>query len=156
MTTPLADQIAAANAEVRGLLTTTMPGIELAKGEPPAWAAEMLDRHLTPTAPRCAHIAARPVQPTFLFAWEGHARCRSCVQAFALTQLAAGATLGDAEEGTCDRCREHVGADQLTTLVIRIDLWVLQGALCPPCSRGEGVKEWLPPRMVRKRKRRKR
>lgn len=137
----LADQIAAATAETRTLMGRAIPGAEHAPCKAQsAWSAEVLDRLCTPTAPRCRHLARRPIQPAFAFIWEGHWRCRRCVQDHAQAEHKAMQNgtwrgLGSEEEGTCDRCRTEVGPNLLTATVLRTDMFVVQAAICPRCER---------------------
>jgi hypothetical protein len=55
--------------------------------------------------------------------------------------------LDPAEEGTCDLCRRFVGGSNLTSLVLREDLWVLTAALCADCQEwtlANGASAWQP------------
>jgi len=125
------EQAEAAQRETRSLMDAILPGHHRGQGLMPSWAAQMFQ--LTHETPRCRHLASRPVQPWFAHMWEGIWRCRACIQ----ERVASGvqSVANPIEDGTCDRCRRFVGGDQLTLLILRQDLWVLDVALCPDCAR---------------------
>lgn len=132
------DQIGGAVAETRALIERSMPGIGAPhQGEMPGWARQLTDRFFTPTCPRCLHLETNPLQPSFLFVWEGVWRCRACVLRHAQakrSEMAQGtyAGLGVVEEHTCDRCRRR-SDETLTAGVIRQDVWVINLGLCASC-----------------------
>lgn len=124
------DQIQAAITHSRQMVNNVLgvPG-HRPQDHLPDWVMELFDRFTTPTTPRCAHIARRPMQPWFLTVWEGTWRCRRCAV------MASRVHLSQIEEGTCDLCRRYVRPERLTPTVLRSDIWILTLATCPACVR---------------------
>ena len=139
----LRDQVSAAKAEARRIVTNAVPGADNVPitRDKPGWASAVVDRLLAdPSGQRCKHLIKRPVQPAFAIIWEGHWRCRACMAGNAEEQqqrIRAGTYvgLGAVEEGTCDRCRLEVGPKNLTQTILRVDLWIVVAAICPRCER---------------------
>jgi hypothetical protein len=144
---PSREQIEAANSEARGMMRAALPGSRVSRGQVPAWAAEMMniDGDIA-AAPRCRHLEASPAQPWMAYAWEHVWRCRRCTAEHARA-TAGKPLLSPVEEGTCDKCRRYVGAEQLDLLMLRQDLWMLTAAVCRDCqgwAQSNGAKVWSP------------
>jgi hypothetical protein len=84
-------------------------------------------------APRCEHLAKRPLQPALLTVHFGVWLCRACVVTFGQRWKSSRSSLGPIEEHTCDRCRRFV--TDFTVAVIREDIWMFTAAICKRCER---------------------
>ncbi|MGQ4432170.1 hypothetical protein [Streptomyces sp. SAS_260] len=129
MTDPTLDQIAAAQADARNMMKTT-----LGSDGPTSGTSPIIERYLVrlPLDNRCAHLRAVPLQPMFLLMPTDLWRCRDCVAAYAANPL----QLTDVEENTCDNCRRHFPGQgaSFTPFVFRQDLLMLQGSACDECT----------------------
>jgi hypothetical protein len=135
MTPAIDDQVAAAVAQARR-------GFDQALGLPPdrqtrssytAFGDELWHRYAKD--PRCQHLQARPIQPSYWTAPTGWL-CARCVQSAAQARRALGPgamPLGHFEEFTCDRCRRY-SRSELIPAVIRQDLWVMSFGFCQRCA----------------------
>ena len=133
MTDPIFDQAAAAVAEARsavrtvlGLAADTKPG----RGRTPFMDA-LLDAHLQPDTPRCAHLAARPVQVWMMvLPHPAGAAARAPVRS-----SRAGEANGSAMSGVHLRPVPPLpaGRHRLTPTILRQDLWIVHASLCRRC-----------------------
>jgi len=131
-----ADQAIAARTEAAEQMMRVFPEARGMKpARPPEWVAEFVDRMILDAA-LCPHVRRGP-RPMYAFVWERHWRCRPCLTAWtdeqqALREAGKARTLGPIEEFTCDFCRRYTGRT-LSPVVIRLDLWIVNGAACEVC-----------------------
>lgn len=94
-------------------------------------ADDLLEKLLNP-AQTCPHLQVDPTQQWNSLIAEGHWRCESCLAYFAASDAAKRGYLGFPEEFCCDICRRFA-PNTLMPLVIRIDIFVMTGAMCARC-----------------------
>lgn len=97
-----------------------------------AFGGELLERLLT-AASTCANLAADPVQQWNVLIAEGYWRCEVCLAyRFSEIKSGQGQDLGFPEEFCCDVCRRFA-PNTLQPLVLRMDIFVMTGAMCGRC-----------------------
>lgn len=103
-------------------------------------ANRLLDKRLaTSVIKTCGHLKAVQLQTWNLFLWDDTWRCDECNLRF-LESLWRGAfRLSLLEEYSCDFCRRYAPTS-LTPVVMRIDIFVIQGAMCRRCGPEWGYK----------------
>ena len=144
-TDPLIEQAQAATTEARGMVAAAL-GLDTDR--PTRGTSPLFEALWTAyaQAPRCEHLAARPVQPSLLLLPEVAWRCRPCLRRWGEHRRALGLTYGPAEENTCDCCRRYTPSG-LTPTIVRQDLWLFILSLCHRCAQAaieQGAKEIAP------------
>lgn len=84
----------------------------------------------------CDHLHAHPMQPWNIFIAKRSWKCDQC-WAYAVKDMMDGVrigkNLGPVEEFTCDLCRRY-SPNTLVPLLMRIDIFVMHGAVCQRCQ----------------------
>ena len=135
MNTAHIDQYEAAEAEMGRMVRRALGPVEPDSSGTP-WTEALLTLAVSEGA-RCEHLERTPIQPAAMVIYDGRWRCVPCGAAWAEAQHQAGyPDISDVENHTCDRCRQLVDGE-LTPLLIRCGMWVMTGAICGRCERGE-------------------
>lgn len=116
------DQIQAATAETRALLTATNPNGPQTTSEEP-WIGNLLAQLVQPGLRMCRHIERRPVQPAFAYTTERHIRCRTCHNRHPAPTCR-----------TCDRCGSNGTLDPLNPVLLTLGPWAVIATICAPCE----------------------
>jgi hypothetical protein len=106
-----------------------------------AKANNLLDKRLATAAIKaCGHLKANPVQTWNLFLWDDGWRCDECNFRFLGAVHNGAYRLSGLEEQSCDFCRRYAPTT-LAPIVMRIDIYVIHGAMCRRCAKEWNYKE---------------